>query len=256
MLFKGMIYLKSIEIRNLNIKINQGELISIIGPNGSGKTYILKMICNKIKNNNIYIDNKNINSYSINYKKNNIVCVFDDNMYNTSNPKNELMFYLKKLNINIDEIIERIKDFNIYFELEKILNENFFNMSIQDRVYIKILSLLIIKPKVFCIDDLLTYLNNERKTKVLNYIKERNITLLSITSNMEELLLFDKCLIINKGKNVLYNKTETVLKESKIFEELGLSLPFIYDLNNLLNSYELISDIYITQKELVDILWK
>lgn len=251
-----MIYLKYIEIKHLNIRINKGELISVIGPNGSGKTYILNMLCNKIKTNDIYIDDRNINTYDIDYKKNNIVCVFDDNMYNTNNPKDELMFYLKKLNTGIDDIIEKIKEFNTYFNLDDLLNDDFNNMRIQDRVFVKILSLLIIKPLIFCIDDLLTYLDNEKKIKILNYIKERSITLISITSNMEELLLFDKCLVINKGKNILFDKTEEVLKNNNIFEKLGLSLPFIYDINNLLNSYDLTNDFFITQKELVDLLWK
>ena len=73
---------------------------------------------------------------------------------------------------------------------------------------------------------------------------------------MEELLLYDKILIMNKGKKELFNSTELVLKNESIFKELGLSLPFIYDINNMLMSYELIKENHYNSKELVDLLWK
>ena len=137
-----------------------------------------------------------------------------------------------------------------------MINKNFINISTEDRIYIKILSLLIIVPSLFCIDDLLTYLELDRKIKILNYIKEKNITLLNVTSNMEELLYMDKILVMNKGKKEIFDKTEVVLDREDIFKDLGLSLPFIYDINNLLKSYELINDTHIIEKELVDLLWK
>lgn len=248
--------MKSITFKNLGVTINSGELVGIIGPNASGKTCFLKMICGKIKNNDINIDEHNINNYSLEYKRNNIVCVFDDNIYNTDNVKDELKYYLEKLLINKDEIYNRLKDFIEFFNLESLINKKFINLSTEDRIYIKILSLLIIVPSLFCIDDLLTYLNKDKKIKILNYIKDKNITLLNVTSNMEELLLLDKVLVLNKGKKEVYDKTISVLENESLFKELGISLPFIYDINNMLKDYELINENHIVYRELVDLLWK
>lgn len=245
-----------ISIKHLDVDIKSGELVGIIGTNGCGKTILLKMICGKFKNNSIYINGKNISNYSLEYKKNNIVCVFDDNIYNTDNPLEELRYYLNKININTEEIDNRIRDFIDYFVLENIINKKFIELNTESRVYIKILSLLIISPSLICIDDLLTYLNLDKKTKILNYIKEKNITLINVSSDMEELLYMDKILIMNKGKKKIYDKTDIVLSKEDIFKELGLSLPFIYDINNLLKSYELINENHIITKELVDLLWK
>ena len=248
--------MQSVTFKNLDITINSGELVGIIGPNASGKTNFLKMICGRIKNEDININEYNINSYSLEFKRNNIVCVFDDNIYNTDNVKDELKYYLEKLFLNNDEIDDRIKDFIEYFNLEDLINKKFINLSTEDRIYIKILSLLIIVPSLFCIDDLLTYLNKDKKIKILNYIKDKNITLLSVSSNMEEVLLFDKVLILNKGKKVIYDKTINVLENENLFKELGISLPFIYDINNMLKDYELINENHIVYRELVDLLWK
>ena len=248
--------MKSISLKNLNITINSGELVSIIGPNGCGKTVILKMICGKVKNNNLLIDDRDISFYDLEYKRNNIVCVFDDNIYNTMYVKEELVYYLNILKLDKSDINNRLNNFIEYFKLEDIINNSFDLMSIENRIYIKILSLLIIVPSLFCLDDLLSYLNKDKRVKILNYIKEKNITLLNITSDMEELLMYDKILVMNKGKKEMFDKTEVVLKNENLFKELGLSLPFIYDINNMLMSYELIKENHYNSKELVDLLWK
>lgn len=248
--------MKNITFKNLDITINNSELVGIIGPNASGKTHLLRMISGRIQNDYIVVDGKNINNYSLEYKRNNIVCVFDDNIYNTSNVRNELRYYLEKLSLGVEEINSRINYFIEYFNLEELINLDFINMSTEDRIFIKILSLLIIEPALFCIDDLLTYLSKDKKIKILNYIKDKNITFLNVTNDMEELLLLDKVLILNKGKNVIYDKTISILENEKVFKELGISLPFIYDLNNMLKDYELINENHIVYRELVDLLWK
>ena len=247
--------MEKLNIKHLAIDINKGELISIIGTNGSGKTVLLKMICGKFKNNNIYIDNVDINQYSLDYKRNNIVCVFDDNIYNSTKPILELQYYLSQINVDKEDIKYRINNFIDYFHLEDIIDKDFIDLNTEYRIYIKILSLLIIIPSIICLDDLLTYLDKDKKIRILNYIKEKNISLINVTSNMEELLLTDKILIMNKGKKEIYDKTEVVLSKEEIFKDLGLSLPFIYDINNLLKSYELIKENHIIERELVDLLW-
>ena len=248
--------MNNITLKNLDVTFNSGELVSIIGPNGCGKTIILKMICGKVKNNNVLIDDKDLSLYSLDYKRNNIVCVFDDNIYNTEYVRDELIYYLNILELDNYDINNRLNDFIDYFKLDNIIDNSFIEISIENRIYIKILSLLIIVPSIFCIDDLLSYLNKDKRIKILNYIKERNIILLNVTSDMEELLLYDKILVMNKGRKEMFDKTEVVLKEDALFRELGLSLPFIYDINNMLKSYDLINESHYNNKELVDLLWK
>ena len=245
----------NIEIRDLDISINKGELIGIIGQNGCGKTNLLKKMIGRENNTDIYIDNKCISEYDNIYKRNNIVCVFNDNIYHTNKPKFELQYYISLLK-DREDYDRAIKDFIQYFNLDSILDIEFDELSIENRVYVKILSLLIINPTIICIDDLLSYLKIEKKSKIINYIKEKDIILFNVTSDMEELMLFDKILILNKGKKELFDDTMKVLEQEKIFNELGLKLPFIFDINNMLESYELIDKKHLVSKELVDILWK
>ena len=245
----------NVSFKRYEVNVSSGELVSIIGANGSGKTTFIKRICGKLNNQDLFINNKSISEYSLDYKKHNIACVFSDNRYNTESFSLELEYYLVKL-FDKDECRDRINYFIEYFNLDGIYNKKIIDLTNEDRVYLKILSLLIIKPIIFCIDDMLVYLSNEKKERILNYIKENDIILFSVISNMEEILKYDKVLVINKGEKELFDDVKNVLKDENLFKELGLSLPFIYDINNLLKSYDLIENNHIIEKELVDVLWK
>ncbi len=245
----------NVSFKRYEVNVSSGELVSIIGANGSGKTTFIKRICGKLNNQDLFINNKSISEYSLDYKKHNIACVFSDNRYNTESFSLELEYYLVKL-FDKDECRDRINYFREYFNLDNIYNKKIIDLTNEDRVYLKILSLLIIKPIIFCIDDMLVYLSNEKKERILNYIKENDIILFSVISNMEEILKYDKVLVINKGEKELFDDVKNVLKDENLFKELGLSLPFIYDISNLLKSYDLIENDHIIEKELVDVLWK
>lgn len=245
----------NVNFKRYEVNVSSGELVSIIGANGSGKTTFIKRICGKLNNQDLFINNKSISEYSLDYKKHNIACVFSDNRYNTESFSLELEYYLVKL-FDKDECRDRINYFIEYFNLDNIYNKKIIDLTNEDRVYLKILSLLIIKPIIFCIDDMLVYLSNEKKERILNYIKENDIILFSVISNMEEILKYDKVLVINKGEKELFDDVKNVLKDENLFKELGLSLPFIYDISNLLKSYDLIENDHIIEKELVDVLWK
>lgn len=245
----------NVSFKRYEVNVSSGELVSIIGANGSGKTTFIKRICGKLNNQDLFINNKSISEYSLDYKKHNIACVFSDNRYNTERFSLELEYYLVKL-CDKNECRDRINYFIEYFNLDNIYNKKIIDLTNEDRVYLKILSLLIIKPIIFCIDDMLVYLNNEKKERILNYIKENDIILFSVISNMEEILKYDKVLVINKGEKEVFDDVKNVLKDENLFKELGLSLPFIYDISNLLKSYDLIENDHIIEKELVDVLWK
>ena len=253
---KGVVLIENIYFKNLDINIKNGELVCVVGPSGSGKSYLLKIICNKINNSYIYIDNKSINEYSLKYKRNNIVCVFNDNLCNTMYPIDELKYYLNKINIDTNEISNRVDYFINYFKLKDIINISFNELANKDRMLIKILSLLIIKPSLICIDDLLTYLDKDKKNMIFNYIKDNSITLISVISDIDECLLFDNILVLDKGKTKIYDKVSNIGNYIDVFNELGLAIPFIYDINNLLYSYDLINSKYILEKDLVNMLWK
>ena len=240
---------------DVDIELN-GLVTAVIGPTNSGKTTLLKKLCNKIDNADIYIDSKNIKEYDVKFLKNNMVCVLDDDIHYTDYVSDELAFHLHELGYRYDEINTKITSILRYFKMEKLEHESLDNLYLEDRMMVKILSYLIIKPEIFAIDDLLSYLDDKRIDKILSYLKENNISLICVTTNPEFLLKADNVVVMNNFKSIMNSNVQSVLNGNSILPYIGLKLPFIVDLSQNLILYELIDKVYTEDGKLVSKLWK
>ena len=111
-------------------------------------------------------------------------------------------------------------------------------------------------PSYIAIDDLLIDLNLRTKILLLNYLNSKHITLINVTTNMEDVLYTDYILCLYDGINALDGKTLDVLNNEKILKRLGFDLPFMIDLSIQLKLYGLIDRTYLNMEDLVNNLWK
>lgn len=244
-------------IKDMDINIELGGLITgIIGPSNSGKTTIAKKLCNKISNRDVYIDDICIKDYNINFLKNNLVVVLDDNYFNCNRVSEELYFYLDKLGYKADEASNRINDITKYFKVSKYMDSRIDMMYLEDKILIKILSYLVIKPKIFVLDNLISYLSKQSKTLLYKYMKDNNISFINIITDAEELLNCDNVVVMNNFKAVLSNSVHSVLDGNSILPYMGIKLPFLIDLSHNLMLYNLVNKIYKDNGKLVNKLWK
>ena len=121
---------------------------------------------------------------------------------------------------------------------------------------VKILSYALIKPSYIAIDDLLIDLNTRTKILLLNYLNSKEITLINVTSNMEDVLYTDYTLCLYDGISAIDGKTLDVLDNEKVLKRLGFDLPFMVDLSIQLQLYGLINRSYLNKEGMVDALWK
>ena len=240
---------------DVNIELN-GLITAVIGPTNSGKTTLLKKLCNKIDNSDIFIDDINIKEYDITFLRNNLVVVLDDDIHYTDTVTDELFFHLNELGYSPSEITSKVEDILKYFKMEKLAHEYLDSLYMEDRMMVKILSYLIINPKVFAIDDLMSYLDDKRIDKILDYIKENNITLIYVTTNTEFLLKADNVVVMNNFKSIMNSNVQSVLNGNSILPYIGLKLPFIVDLSQNLILYDLIDKVMTDDGKLVSKLWK
>lgn len=249
--------MERITVRDMDINIDLHNMItSVIGPAGSGKTWLAKKLCNVIPNNDVFIDNKNIKEYDIKFLKENIVVVVDDNFYNCDNVSDELFFYLDRLGYSASESAIRIENIAEYFNIFDYLDKRIDTISTPEKILIKILSLLIVKPQIIVIDNLLCYLSTNYLDLLIKYLKKNHIVLINMTNNSEELLLSQAVVVLNNLKAVMCAKTESVLKGNSILPYMGIKLPFIVDLSQNLILYNVVDKVYFDSRKLVDKLWK
>ena len=240
---------------DVDIELN-GLITAVIGPTNSGKTTLLKKLCNKIDNSDLYIDDININEYDIDFLRNNLVCVLDDDIHYTDTVTDELFYHLNELGYSPSEITTKIKDILKYFKLEKIEHEYLDSLYMEDRMMIKILSYLIINPKIIAIDDLMSYLDDKRIDKLLDYIKEKGMSLIYVTTNTEFLLRADNVVVMNNFKSIMNSNVQSVLNGNSIMPYIGLKLPFVVDLSQNLILYDLIDKVMTDEGKLVSKIWK
>lgn len=249
--------MEKLSIKSMSIDIDLTLPVTcVLGPTNSGKTYFLKKLINVIPNHDVYLDDILISEYDITYLKNNIVVVLDDDTFKCEYVAEELHYYLSKLGYRIDEITDKINELAKFFKISSLLSERIDLLTIEKRILIKILALLIIKPQIFGIDNLLGYLNETDKKNLLTFCVSNKITLINCTNNGEDLLISDKVLLLNDMKTIFYGDKKELLNGNTILPYIGINLPFTAEMSQNLVLYGIINKVYLDEKKLVDKIWK
>ena len=249
--------MEKLSIKSMSIDIDLTLPVTcVLGPTNSGKTYFLKKLINVIPNHDVYLDDILISEYDITYLKNNIVVVLDDDTFKCEYVAEELHYYLSKLGYRIDEITNKINELAKFFKISSLLSERIDLLTIEKRILIKILALLIIKPQIFGIDNLLGYLNETDKKNLLTFCVSNKITLINCTNNGEDLLISDKVLLLNDMKTIFYGDKKELLNGNTILPYIGINLPFTAEMSQNLVLYGIINKVYLDEKKLVDKVWK
>ena len=154
----------------------------------------------------------------------------------------EIAFGLESLAMSKNDIKEKIESMAKRFKMTDLLNKDPNSLGCSDKIKMKIMSSLIIRPKVFVIDNILSLLDYNDKILVFDILKE---------------FCKDTGIVINfTNELICEGKTLSVLNEEKILRRLSLGLPFIVELNKYLMDYKLIDKYYLTNKKLVGAIWK
>ena len=249
-------------MRKLTIKDNDvfieldGIITAVIGPTNSGKTVILKKLCNKIDNADIKIDDVSIEEYDINFLRNNIVVCLDDNEFKEEYVAEELFHNLHTLGFRVDEISNKIEELSKIFKIEKILSERIDSLYLEDKILVKILSYLIIDPKIIAIDDLFSYLDPKKLDILFDYVRDHNMSMIYVTTNPEHLLLADDIVLMNNYKAIICSDRRQFFSGNSVLPYMGLGLPFIIEMSHNLELYGLVDKTYESIEKVVDHIWK
>ncbi len=223
-------------LENINLEINDGEIITIVGKNGTGKSTLAKLISGIIvpKNGEILIDDintKNKKTKKELRKKIGILFQNPDNQLIFPTVKDDLEFALNNLEINNKE--NRIKvalnlvDMNDFYEKET------YGLSLGQKQRINIAGILATGTKYIVMDEPTTMIDTIGKDKIHKIIKElkqKGYTFIIITNNSEELLLGDRIVILeNKNIKKIINKKE-IINNIDIFDECEIKIPSTIDI--------------------------
>ena len=157
----------------------------------------------------------------------------------------------KDSNNSISDLsLEILENFNCMY----LKNKN--DITKIDEIKINILSTLTSNKKNIVFINVLTYVDNEFKRKLIKELKKQDKRIINYTSEIEETLLLDYLLVLRDTEIIMEGLTKEILKEEKILKKLGFNLPFIVELSNGLQYYRLINKTHYVSESLVNTLWK
>ena len=178
--------------KNVNLIVKKGEVISIIGKSGSGKSTFLKCLnrLEEINGGEILFDNKNINNYPISILRQKIGLVFQDyNLFEHLTVFENLIIGLIKIK-NYSQTKSEKMTLNILKKIDLLDKKDKFpdELSGGQKQRVAIARSMLMKPDIILLDEPTSALDKEFKESVLNLIAElieENMTLI-IVSHEEE----------------------------------------------------------------------
>ena len=216
-------------LENLNFSVEDGEIIAIVGQNGSGKSTIGRLISGilKLKSGNIKIDDINI-SKNYNLVKDKIGIVFQnpENQIIFNNIYDELSFSLKELEKS--EINERIDWALKQVGMYEFKEHDLYTLSLGQKQRIMIAEVLSKKPKYIILDEPTTMIDSQGKEeiyKIIRELKKQKYTIICITNLADEILLADKTLILDNGKIVHEIAKEDLIDKAYLLDKFSIRQP-------------------------------
>ncbi|WP_406616781.1 ABC transporter ATP-binding protein [Mycoplasmopsis adleri] len=217
-------------LNDINLTINPGETIGIIGKTGSGKSTLAHLIAREYKLNDndgqILIDNENI--YKIDtkdfYKK--IGIVFQKPSLISGTIKSNVAFGSENYEDQALEKALRLSCSDFVFDLEdkyqSSINARGLNLSGGQRQRLSIAQALLKDRKILILDDSTSALDNKTdqqvRKNILNHNHER--TVLVISQRIKSIIDSDKIIVLDKGQIVGIGKHDELVKTNKIYQEI------------------------------------
>ncbi|WP_196758823.1 ABC transporter ATP-binding protein [Streptobacillus moniliformis] len=204
-------------LKDINLEINQGEILSILGKNGVGKTTLLSIILKMIEASSRNIKFRNVDIRDINNKKYysdiNIVLENSQNIYYYMTGLENILYFGSLYGYSKEKILNNVNNWIDLFDLRDDINEK---LSIYSRGMIQKLSIIIAlinKPKLLLLDEPTLGLDVYSKRKMMDMIKilseKENITIILTTHQMDIVEYLDsKLILLDKGEVVYVGRID------------------------------------------------
>ena len=234
-----------VAINDVSFSIDAGKYVAIIGHNGSGKSTFAKLLMgllepneNSIKEFGITLDKKSVHQLR---SRMGIVFQNPDNQFVGATVRDDLAFGLENRCIKREDMDAIINEYAEKVNMVEFLDKEPENLSGGQKQRVAIAGVLSMNPEIVIFDEATAMLDPKGKREIRETIikmkrENPNMTILSITHDIEEAYQADEVIAFNDGKVVFQGKPEEVLKDEKQLQDIGLDIPFVVSLRNKLEA--------------------
>ena len=224
-------------IDDISLSIDKGSFVVVLGHNGSGKSTLAKLIVGLLEKSGgqIFFDGEEITKKNIKNLQTKTALVFQnpDNQFIGATVEDDIAFGLENRQVPHNQMQEEINKFAESVGMLEYLDKEPINLSGGQKQRVALAGALILRPEILILDEATSMLDPKGKAtvrKIIDTIHKENpdLTIISITHDIDEALLCDKVFILSKGKLVKNGVPQEVLRDEKTLLEIKLDMPFIY----------------------------
>ncbi|HFI0238500.1 TPA: energy-coupling factor ABC transporter ATP-binding protein [Streptococcus suis] len=251
-------------LNDVSFHVKQGEWLSIIGHNGSGKSTTVRLIDGLLEaeSGDIYIDGDALTIDNVWDKRRLIGMVFQnpDNQFVGATVEDDVAFGLENQGIPLDEMRSRVNEALELVGMTDFKTREPARLSGGQKQRVAIAGVVALRPKIIILDEATSMLDPEGRLdliKIVREIKERHgMTVISITHDLDEVALSDRVIVMKNGQvESISTPNELFMREDLV--DLDLDRPFTIELASSLRQVGLDLPLrYFTEEELEGTVWE
>ncbi|WP_370835624.1 energy-coupling factor transporter ATPase [Clostridium tertium] len=229
---------EKVALNNVNIEINEGEFVALIGHTGSGKSTLIQHMNGLLKptSGRIVVDGEDITKDGVKLtdirKKVGLVFQYPEYQLFEETIEKDIEFGPMNLGLSDDEITKRVKKSMemVGLDYDTYRNKSPFDLSGGQKRRVAIAGVIAMEPKVLILDEPTAGLDPKGRDDILEQIKvlhdEYKMTIILVSHSMEDVgKLAERIIVMNKGEVALEGTPAKVFKEVETLENIGLAVP-------------------------------
>ena len=252
------------DVNHVSFYVKRGEWLSIVGHNGSGKSTTVRLIDGLLEaeSGEIWIDGDLLTPENVWEKRRKIGMVFQnpDNQFVGATVEDDVAFGLENQGISLDQMQKRVTEALSLVGMEEFHKKEPARLSGGQKQRVAIAGVVALRPDILILDESTSMLDPEGRLELIKIVqeirKDHQMTVISITHDLEEVAMSDRVLVMKKGQVESTSSPRELFSRSDI-DKIGLDQPFVNQLRQSLRESGLnLPDSYMTEDELEEALWE
>ena len=252
------------DVKDITFHVKRGEWLSIVGHNGSGKSTTVRLIDGLLEaeSGEIVIDGQRLTEENVWNIRRQIGMVFQnpDNQFVGATVEDDVAFGLENQGLSRQEMQKRVEEALDLVGMLDFKKREPARLSGGQKQRVAIAGVVALRPAILILDEATSMLDPEGRRELIETVKgirkDYNMTVISITHDLEEVAMSDRVLVMKKGEIESTSGPRELFSRNDL-DQIGLDDPFSNQLKYSLsqNGYDLPEN-YLTESELEDKLWE
>ena len=225
-------------LHGVSFKVNKGEMVSVVGRNGAGKSTISKLICGFYKptSGKILFDGRDLIDDTIKERAEKIGMVMQNpnQMISKTMIFEEVALGLRVRGVNEEEVKERVFETLKICGLYEFRNWPISALSFGQKKRVTIASILVLNPEVIILDEPTAGQDFKHYTEIMEFLKELNkkgVTIVMITHDMHLMLEYtNRAIVLSNGLKLAEDIAANVLTDEEVINKANLKETSLYEL--------------------------